>query len=400
MFTADPVPSSSPPAATPPRVGTADWAGAWRRARPAVLAFAAARLAGIAVLTLWAHRRHTHPRDILGLEWDALWYHRIAEWGYGTFIPSWEAPGLRYDDLAFFPLYPMAVRVLDDVLPIGSVTCALLLSWVCALLAAWGVFAVTERAYGRRTATAVVVLWALLPHAIVLSMAYTEPMMTAFAAWALYATMSRRWLAAGLLGALAGLSRPNGVAVCAAVVAAVLADAWHRRRTGRPQQATAWAAAAIAPLGWCGYVLWVGFQTGDPLRGYFGVQSRWGSDFDFGHYALHYVKHLVLSPDNLSAYMATALCAGAVLLLAMALMDRMPLPLLVYSAVLVVIALGGANFFSCKPRFLLPAFPLLAPCAGALARARPRTTALAVVTLAGISLGYGTYVLAIVNQPL
>jgi hypothetical protein len=109
---------------------------------------------------------------------------------------------------------------------------------------------------------------------------------------------------------------------------------------------------------------------------------------------------LVLAPDTLNAYVSVTLCAGAVILLVMALLDRLPLPLLVYSAVLVLIALGGANFFSCKPRFLLPAFPLLVPCAAALARARPRAPAVAVLTLTGFSLGYGAYVLTMVRVPL
>jgi Dolichyl-phosphate-mannose-protein mannosyltransferase len=417
LVTADPVPSrTTTPAATPPRLraGADAGAAAWRRALPAIAVFTVARVAGVAVLTLWAHRRGDHPRDLLGLEWDGLWYHRIADWGYGTFIPSWEAPGLRYDDLAFFPLYPMTVRAADAVLPVGSVACALLVAWVCAVVAAWGIFAATEHCYGRRTATVCVLLWGLLPHAVVLSMAYTEPMMTALAAWALYAALTHRWLTAGLLSSLAGLSRPNAVAVTAAVAAAVLADARHRRRTHRPQHPRAWLGLLIAPLGWCGYVLWVGLQTGPTgmptgtpggglrgaLSGYFEVQRRWGSEFDFGHYALHYVKHLALFPDTLSAYVATTLCALAVLLLALAAFDRMPLPLLVYAAALVVIALGGANFFSCKPRFLLPAFPLLIPCAAALAKARPRVTAPAVVALTGISLGYGAYVLTVVTVPV
>jgi hypothetical protein len=363
-------------------------------AGPAVAAFVVARMAGVVVLTLWAHRTHRHPRNLLGLGWDGLWYHRIADWGYGTFIPAWEAPGLRYDDLAFFPLYPMAVRAVDTVLPVGSVGSALLVAWTGAVAAACGIFAVIEHCYGRRTATALVVVWGLLPHSIVLSMAYTESLMTAFAAWALYAAVTRRWLTAGLLAVLAGLTRPNAIAVAAAVSLTALA---HCRR--HPREWRAWTAAGAAPLGWCGYVGWVGLRTGR-IGGYFDVQTHWGSEFDFGHYALHYIKHMVLEQESLTAYMAAAVCAAAAVLLLLVAMDRMPLPLFVHSAVLVVIALGGANFFSCKPRFLLPAFPLLVPCAAALAKARPRTAAVAVVTLAGISLGYGAYLLTVVAVPL
>ncbi len=405
-------PGSSGGAGAPPGTAYGRWrraGAAWRRAMPAVTAFVVARLAGVAVVALVAHRRGDHPRNVLGLEWDGLWYHRIADWGYGTFIPGWEQPGLRYSDLAFFPLYPMTVRAADAVLPVGSVACALLVSWVSAALAAWGVFAVADHCYGRRAATALVLLWALTPYSVVLTMAYTEPMMCALAAWALYAALTRRWLTAAGLSVLAGLCRPNGVAVAAALGAAVLADAWRRRREGLRQEPRAWLAAVLAPLGWCGYVMWVGAQSGPPgsgegagglLHGYFEVQHRWGSDFDFGRWALHYVKHMVLTTDSLTAYLTTALCAGAVLLLVLAALDRMPLPLWVYSAVLVVIALGGANFYSSKPRFLLPAFPLLVPCAAALARARPRAAAVTVVALAGVSLGYGAYVLTMVGIPI
>lgn len=420
MSTAGPVsePAFEPPAPEPSPTSARDRSGArdrfgirlpgpmatWRRALPALIAFAVARLAGVGVVALWAHRRGADPFHLLGLGWDALWYHRITDWGYGTFIPAWERPGMRYSDLAFFPLYPMTVRAVGTVLPIGSVGSAMLVAWVSAALAAWGVFAVIDRCYGRRAATALVVIWGLLPHAVVLSMAYTEPMMCALAAWALYATMSRHWLTAGVLSVLAGLCRPNAAAVAAAVAVSALADAWRRSRTGQPQQPRAWLAAAIAPLGWIAYVGWVGWQAEGGahgiLGGYFALQRRWGSQYDFGRYAMGYVKHLVLFPDELSAYLSTALCGAAVILLVMALLDRMPLPLLVYSAVLVAIALGGANFFSCKPRFLLPAFPLLVPCANALVRARPRTAAVAVVALAGISLGYGAYVLTVVPVPL
>ncbi|MDJ0340383.1 glycosyltransferase family 39 protein [Streptomyces sp. H10-C2] len=403
MHTAEPVSSSTrtteAPAAPPGGARGRGWRGSLRRAVPALILFAAARLAGAALLTVWGLHAGLHPRSLLGQSWDARWYERIAEWGYGTFIPSVSTQGWSFSDLAFFPLYPALIRALSALLPIGPVNSALLIAWFAAALAAWGIHAIGERLYGRRAGIALVLLWGLLPHSIVLTMAYTEPVLTACAAWALYALLTRRWLAAGLLASLAGLARPNGIAVAVAVCVTVVADAWRRRREGRPQDLTAWAGAVVAPLGWSGYVGWVGLQTGGP-RGYFGVQSRWGSDFDFGRNALDYVRRLILGSSQLANYMVVLIAAAALLLLVLALLQRIPLPLAVYAVVLVVIALGGSHYFASKPRFLLPAFPLLIPAALALAKARPRTAAVAVAALAGLSFFYGTYLLTVVSAPI
>ncbi|MFD0515753.1 hypothetical protein ACFQ0Q_46125 [Streptomyces aureus] len=72
-------------------------------------------------------------------------------------------------------------------------------------------------------------------------------------------------------------------------------------------------------------------------------------------------------------------------------LDRPPLPVLAYSIVLVVIAISGSKFYACKPRFLLPAFPLMLPAAVALARARLRTTAVLLAAIAVVSAAYGAY---------
>ncbi|MCM2427165.1 hypothetical protein [Streptomyces sp. RKAG337] len=404
MHTAEPVSSSprtngSHPAPDAPPGRALAWRGSLRRAAPALVLFAATRLAGAVLVTAWAVHAGLHPRSLFGQSWDARWYERIAEWGYGTFFPSATTQGMSFSDLAFFPLYPALIRAGSAVLPIGRVNTALLISWGAAALAAWGIHAIGERLYGRRAGIALVLLWGLLPHSVVLTMAYTEPLLTACAAWALHALLTRRWLAAGVLALLAGLARPNGVAVVAAVGVTVAADAWRRRREGLPQERAAWAGALIAPLGWCGYVGWVGLQTGRPL-GYFDVQRGWGSEFDFGRNSVEYVRHLILDRDQLMNYMVVAITAAALVLLALALLDRIPLPLAVYAGVLVLIALGGSHYFGSKPRFLLPAFPLLIPAALALAKARPRTAAVAVAALAGLSFFYGTYLLTVVSAPV
>ncbi|AEW95681.1 MULTISPECIES: glycosyltransferase family 39 protein [Streptomycetaceae] len=405
MYTAEPVstpprPTSGKPATGPaPRTRRERAVASLRKAAPALALYAAVRLSGLLCLSAYAWYAGQHPRSILGLAWDGRWYHRIAEYGYGTLIPSATQHTVLYNDLAFFPLYPTVVRALSTVVPIGTINMAILVAWVATLLSAWAIFLIGARLYGRRVGTALVLLYGLLPHAVIQTMAYTEPVMTAFAAWSLYAVLTKRWLYAGTLAALAGCTRPNGVAVAAGVCAGVLMDAWRRHRAGKPVNWRAWAGAVIAPCGWFGYVLWVGWQTGD-LKGYFKVQARWGSRYDFGWSALRFFKHLVTGTDYFAYYVAAGIVAAAVILFALCITDRIPVALLAYCAVLMLIGIGGAGFFQCKPRFLMPAFPLLIPAAIALARARPRTAAVAVVSLAGITCFYGTYLLAIAPMAL
>ncbi|WP_398656531.1 hypothetical protein [Streptomyces shenzhenensis] len=363
--------------------------------------FALARSAGIAVLALAAWAREEQPLALLGRSWDSVWYQGIAAHGYGRTL--YFEPAVIHSDLAFFPLYPALVRIVTAVTPLGGGAAGLLVSWAAAGIAACGIHAVGTRLYGPGVGTTLVVLWGLLPHSVVLSMAYTEPVLTAFAAWSLYAVLTGNWLWAGGLAALAGLSRPNGIAVAAAVLAAAVCEAYRiHRRHGRCSPGL-WAGAALAPLGWTAYVLWVGRRTGDLLGGYFEVQRLWGSRFDLGRGSLHFARGLLVQSTRLVFPMALLIMAAAVLLYALLVVDRAPLPLLVYSGVLLLIALGGSGFFESKPRFLLPAFPLLVPPARALvrtARARPWHATVVVCGLAGLSFGYGAYLVVIAHTPL
>ncbi|MEV0180519.1 hypothetical protein AB0I54_14660 [Streptomyces sp. NPDC050625] len=367
----------------------------------AVGLFFAARLAGTAVLAVAAWATGRQPLALLGRSWDSAWYLGIAAHGYGRTL--YFHPTVIHSDLAFFPLYPALVRVMTALTPLSGGAAGLIVSWTAAGIAAGGIYAIGARLHGRAVGTALVLLWALLPHSVVLSMAYTEPVLTAFAAWSLYAVLSGSWLWAGSLAALAGLSRPNGFAVAAAVLAAALCEAYRTfRRTGRVSHRL-WTGAALAPLGWTAYVLWVGRRKGNLLGGYFEVQRLWGSRFDFGDGSLHFVRQLLLHGSRFVFPMAMVIVAAAVLMYALLIADRAPLPLVVHSGVLLLIALGGSGFFESKPRFLLPAFPLLLPLARALvrtARARPWHATVVVCALAGLSFVYGAYLVVIAHTPL
>jgi len=56
---------------------------ALRRATPALLGYVAVRALGLAVLAVWTAARGKSAYTLLTARWDALWYTRVAELGYG-----------------------------------------------------------------------------------------------------------------------------------------------------------------------------------------------------------------------------------------------------------------------------------------------------------------------------
>ncbi|MFE9677894.1 mannosyltransferase family protein [Streptomyces sp. NPDC006259] len=392
-----------------------------RRAAPALLGYAAVRALGLLALAVWSAARDKSAYTLLTARWDSLWYTRVAELGYGyeVRLPN----GDVHSNLAFFPLLPWLERLVAAVTPLSYADAGLAVSLVASLAAAWGIFAVADLLHGRRAGVCAVLLWAVLPVGIVQSMAYSESLFTALAAWSLYAVLTGRWVTAGLLASLAGLTRPVGLAVVAAVWVAGMVSFGRERntapegsapadvraprlRTDRREGANqgvederggAHAAARalgllLAPLGAAGYVLWVGHHTGRGPLGYLDVQAGWRNGFDGGYAFARFVIDKFTSIP--SAFAGLALIIGVVLLIRLyvaGVRARQPLPLLVYTGIVLALALCASSYFGSKPRLLLPAFPLLFPLAQALARARPRRSALVAGGLALASAVYGAW---------
>ncbi|WP_432588937.1 hypothetical protein [Streptomyces sp. HD1123-B1] len=360
---------------------------ALRRAAPALLAYAGTRLVGLAVLAIWGAVADRSPHQLLAARWDSLWYTRIAEQGYGYTLRL--PDGSIHSDLAFFPMLPALERVISAISPLDAAGAGLAVSCVTSLLAAWGIFAVGDLLHGRRVGTLLVVAWAVLPVGIVQSMAYSESLFTAVAAWAVYATLTRQWLAAGTLAALAGLTRPVGAAVVAAVWIAAAVELlpggrWRRARRTDPELL---AGVVLAPLGWLAYVGWVGFETGS-ATGYFEIQSGWGNGFDGGLAFAGFIGGMLTGPEFPAGLALVAGVAALLWLFVRGVRQGQPLPVLAYCGSVLVLALTAKGYFCSKPRLLMPAFPLLLPLALALARLRPARTAL---ILGSVGLGSALY---------
>ncbi|MFF7476415.1 mannosyltransferase family protein [Streptomyces sp. NPDC008092] len=413
-------------------------APALRRAAPALLGYAAVRALGLAVLAGWSAARGRSAYTLLTARWDSLWYTRVAELGYGyqVRLPN----GDVHSNLAFFPLLPWLERLLHALAPLSYADAGFTVSLLASLAAAWGIFAVTDLVYGRRVGVCAVLVWAVLPVGIVQSMAYSESLFTALAAWSLYAVLTGRWVTAGALAALAGLTRPVGLAVVAAVwTAGVVSFVRDRGRgvqdggtdqpdgalpgerapetpsaararrapqaTGAPYAARAPHATApdapawrrvlgmlLAPLGAAAYVLWVGHRTGRGPLGYLDVQAGWRNGFDGGYAFARFVADKFTSFPSALAGAGLILGVGLLLwLYVTGVRQRQPLPLLVYTGVVLALALCASSYFGSKPRLLMPAFPVLLPLARALARLRAGRSALVTAGVAVASAVYGAF---------
>lgn len=368
-----------------------DLAAPLRRAAPALLGYAAVRALGLVVLAVWSAARGKSAHTLLTARWDALWYTRVADLGYGyeVRLPN----GDVHSNLAFFPLLPWLESLLHAVTPLSYADGGLTVSLLASLAAAWGIFAVADHVYGRRVGVCAVLLWAALPVGIVQSMAYSESLFTALAAWSLYAVLTGRWLTAGTLALFAGLTRPVGLAVVAAVWVAGIAPFVRDRSTAPASGARVWPRAlgmALAPLGAAGYVLWVGHRTGKGPLGYLDVQAGWRNGFDGGAAFARFVGEKFTSFP--SALAGVGLIVGVALVLwlyVVGVRQGQPLPLLVYTGVVTALALCASSYFGSKPRLLMPAFPLLLPLALALARLRTSRSAWVVGGVAVASAVYG-----------
>ncbi|MYS19894.1 hypothetical protein GA0115240_11454, partial [Streptomyces sp. DvalAA-14] len=324
---------------------------ALRLAGPALLGYGAARLLGIALLYYLAKRRGVSPGTVLYGSWDSRWYQMIAAHGYDhsvTGVPhSWHPAS----DLAFFPLYPALCRAAHAVLPLGLPKSSWLVGMAAAFAAAWLIFLIGNRLEGRRTGTVLAVLWGCLPHALVENMAYTEALFTALCAAALHTALSRHWVRSGLFAALAGLTRPTGVAIAAAISLTALVAAVQGLR-GRAEGERWWRpvwrpvlGAALAPAGWFSFVVWVGVRL-HRSDGYFAVQDAWGNKFSKGGYLLRRIRWVFLGRRGVDVPVAyvvvTVVVVVSFALYAVCLAQRQPLPLLLFSGALLAV-LGFAT---------------------------------------------------------
>jgi hypothetical protein len=374
-----------------PRTGASAWPHVAHLLAPAGV-YLGVRAIGIGVLALMAGGSRLVPELT---SWDGSWLLAIAEHGYdGVPAGMLDAFGNHTPDtpLGFFPGYPLLVAALGAVTGGNLVVAGLLVAAVAGVVAAYGTTRIGELVPdgSRRTGLLLTALFAATPMSVVLSMAYTEALFCALVAWALVGVLREQWLPAGLCAGAAGLVRPTGSAVVAAVGLAALVAVVDRRGGWRP-----WAGGLLAGAGLVGYLAWVAARTG-ALDGWFRIQrTGWGWYLDGGAATARYVGGVLTARERAFDAVTVVALVGSLVLLGLAVTRRTPWPLVVYGALVVLPVWGTHGLMNTKLRLLVPAFVLLLPVASGLARRRPGTAVAVVGAAALASAWFGGYALTI-----
>jgi hypothetical protein len=203
---------------------------------------------------------------------DGGHYQAIAAHGY-----TYPAGQLAHASVfSWFPGYPAAIDAIAWLPGVTIVAAGLVVTAVAGLAAAGGLAALGLKLTGDpRISLLLVAVWAVAPSATVLSMMYAEALFCALAIWALLALVSERWLTAAWLTLAAGTVRSTALALILTLVAAALLAVVRAVRAGQPF-ARWWrplAAAALAPLGMLGYLVYVALAT-HRVDGWFWVEKH------------------------------------------------------------------------------------------------------------------------------
>jgi hypothetical protein len=375
--------ASAPVAGVSPRP-----AASWTALMPALL-WLAVRVVGSLIvwgMTAAAGRVNVRP-------WDADWYLRIAEHGYraaATDMVDMHGTASPAGAFAFFPGYPLAVRVFAPVVGHNYLVAGFVVSALAGVAGAFGVARVARLLWGDRRAELIaVVLVAAAPMSVVYTIAYPEVLLLALAAWTLVVLIERRWWAVCPLVAAAGLTSPMAAPLIAVVMVAAVAAVF--RGWG------GWAAAVaalVAPTGLLGYLLYVDVSSGVP-GGYFAISAAgWGNRIDFGVTTVRWVYRAFTGNRDAFEVMTAAAIVAAVAAVVM-LWRRLPLPVWAYTVGVVALVVVHSGLVQDRVRLLLAAFPLLVLGAVRLSRARTRVAVAVTVVVSLAGLWFSGYALAV-----
>ncbi|MGZ3496448.1 MAG: mannosyltransferase family protein [Vulcanimicrobiaceae bacterium] len=315
-----------------------------------VTRFAIILIAELAAVTI-GQRPGTHVQESSSLllnvwgRWDAVHYLNIATIGYhGT-------------DMAFFPLYPLLIRILGNLIG-NHLVAGIIISTSAFFFGLLYLYKLVEHEFGDRTVARHAIFYvSIFPTAVFFSAVYTESLFFMLTVASFYYMREHRWLLAGIIGLLAAMTRVEGVLL---VVPFVIE--WYTAYRGDLKRGLVnLLPAALIPCGLGVYMAYLWVLNGDPL--YFShVQIHWNRHFaapwtaviNTFHKIAHASSSVTVAQQSLELVF-TALMIGVLI----AGWRQLRPSYVAYMALSILVPMSTSSLMS-MPRFALVLFPMFA----------------------------------------
>ncbi len=316
-----------------------------------VVAYLVARVVTVAALLVADVADH---RGLAGqlAKWDGTWFLRAAAQGWPRHVPM--AHGhVAASTIAFFPLFPIAIRWLSSATFLSPLLVGLFISAVTGLTAVVAIGLLVRRFAGSQRATRATLLFVLFPGTFVFSLVYSEGILLTCVALGLVALLERRWLLAGLLGLVATSTSPIALAFVLSCAWCAGWSAW-RDRSFRPL-----VAPVLAPLGFVACMVWFWQHTGVLDAWTLTERGGWNSSPSL-LYPLRVLATFVRNPlsPTMTGQILVAGTVVAVIGGVLAIRQRQPAPVLIYGLAAAALA-AISSPVGLRPRFVMLAFPLV-----------------------------------------
>lgn len=205
------------------------------------------------------------PNGFFGIwnRWDAVNYLDIAQLGY------LQSGNFRFQ-IVFFPFYPALTAAFNFVIDDYLIS-AFVVSGIASVALGLVFRQLVRMDYSEKIAQFSVLFLFVFPTAFVLHIPYTESLFLALTVGCFLAARKRRWMLVGILGALACLTRINGLILLPALLFEVLDERRETKVFNR-----GWFWLLLIPTGFIAYLALNYYVTGNATMFMVYQREHWG----------------------------------------------------------------------------------------------------------------------------
>ena len=285
--------------------------------------------------------------------WDSFWYTSIARHGY-TFSTE------KNSSVAFFPLYPLAIKTVNFVTTLKEDKVSLGLNIIFSLFIVVYLFRLARFDYSEIVSRNIVLAVLFFPPAYFLLSGYPEALFILLGVLSLYFARKNKWLAAGVASALLAITKPYGIFMMPALLCLYCESFdWNWRIFWKKMT---WLPLLLPLVSFGGFVAFNYFKFGNPLA-FLATQQTWGRSLGSPLSALwaedkfYLIDHPILTGSNFPyvIYLSAFFFSLIALVLSWKLVKK---SYLVFPVLLLVSAFLTGTLTSWD-RYMLLGFPIL-----------------------------------------